>query len=840
MSTARKLLSGSALKFIALGLQVAFLMVLTPKMLQVLGVEAYGFWQAVLAVIGSFGVIELGISQAVTRFVSRALGRDDMADANRFISSSFAIFNILGLVVLVCVLALAAWAAFMQPNHTLCGDNPVYLRLYPIMLAAFGAQLAVSFPARVVTAIVKSHMRFDFIAIAMIARILFTNGLIGYMLFMLDLGLFVTLLYMTAAACVGFVIEYLILLRVALKSHPGLPLAPFRTDKDSMRSLAGYSAKSMAGKLAFYINFRVDSLLVATKLDQTAVTYYSIPQRLIVYFYDIMGAVLGNFVPIFSQYHGREEMDLLRQRFLEVMRISIVITTFVGASMAFYGGAFIEAWVGDQLPDHQRCYHLLLILLVPLTIDLIHIPAHGIFYATNRHHHLAWLGVVSAVLKLILAFALMGRMELEGLAWAHAISNFATTVITPVLACMCIALPAWRYILGVFLPTISKSLLVLGLYFILARSLLQPSFLSIGILAILQTAIYGPLAIFVLMGHAERELLDKALGRRLRLVERGEKLERFRKFLFIPVLLILGAVLLGFIGDFGYSRYVRSKLKTWEQSIERDADGVRKNCAAFTLRAADSAPAILMIHGFGDSANVWRLVAPELRQQGYHVRAMRLPGMAEPLARAQAYGLQDWRAALRTEIALLARADQQNARQILLVGHSTGAALALDYIHSEGNEHLAGLVLVCPAFAVSNVRSPLLPSETWYDLVRPYLTQTTALARPFGTDLLSGGEGPLVDEVIALPVFDAFFALLATNRAHPVTDGKPIHMMLSTQDEIVDNLPSQAWFDQYQGTKSRSQCSSSGHVVPLDGDWLQLANEIKKLARETMPTDSDQ
>lgn len=47
--------------------------------------------------------------------------------------------------------------------------------------------------------------------------------------------------------------------------------------------------------------------------------------------------------------------------------------------------------------------------------------------------------------------------------------------------------------------------------------------------------------------------------------------------------LIVGCVITGVMADFIYSRITLHRLKKWESRIERNAEGVRRGCAAFTM-----------------------------------------------------------------------------------------------------------------------------------------------------------------------------------------------------------------------------------------------------------------
>jgi alpha-beta hydrolase superfamily lysophospholipase len=118
------------------------------------------------------------------------------------------------------------------------------------------------------------------------------------------------------------------------------------------------------------------------------------------------------------------------------------------------------------------------------------------------------------------------------------------------------------------------------------------------------------------------------------------KLLRWRRWLRrLPRVLLIG-ILLWLAGDFGYSRYVAWRIAGWEKSIQRTNDGVLAGCEDFAM--GSGAEAVLLVHGINDSPAVWRRMAPELAAAGWHVRAMRLPGFAEPLAGYSAHSAEKW------------------------------------------------------------------------------------------------------------------------------------------------------------------------------------------------------
>jgi carboxylesterase len=83
--------------------------------------------------------------------------------------------------------------------------------------------------------------------------------------------------------------------------------------------------------------------------------------------------------------------------------------------------------------------------------------------------------------------------------------------------------------------------------------------------------------------------------------------------------------------------------------------------------------AALLVHGFPGTTADMRAAGESLHRAGWTVRGLLLPGFGPDMANMLAYTEQDWLAAVTTALAEL----QQTHRPVLLIGHSMGAALAM-------------------------------------------------------------------------------------------------------------------------------------------------------------------
>jgi len=114
--------------------------------------------------------------------------------------------------------------------------------------------------------------------------------------------------------------------------------------------------------------------------------------------------------------------------------------------------------------------------------------------------------------------------------------------------------------------------------------------------------------------------------------------------------------------------------------------------------------AALLLHGLTDSPYSMRAMAELFAARGWHVVALRLPGHGTAPSALTHVNWEDWAAAVRLAARHL-RAKTGPDVPLVLVGYSTGAALAVEYalavLQGEAQPRPAGLVLLSPAIGVS-------------------------------------------------------------------------------------------------------------------------------------------
>ena len=164
----------------------------------------------------------------------------------------------------------------------------------------------------------------------------------------------------------------------------------------------------------------------------------------------------------------------------------------------------------------------------------------------------------------------------------------------------------------------------------------------------------------------------------------------------------------------------RASISRWHADVARrlpvGASGIIPGAEPFTLpaRGRTDGPAVLMLHGFGDTPQTLRYLGGALHAAGWTVHVPLLPGHGRTLA---AYGESDaaaWLAHARDELAAL----RARHRDVAIVGLSMGGALAC--VLAAENPDVRALALLAPYLSMPTTIRRLARVHSVLRLVMPW------------------------------------------------------------------------------------------------------------------------
>ena len=275
------------------------------------------------------------------------------------------------------------------------------------------------------------------------------------------------------------------------------------------------------------------------------------------------------------------------------------------------------------------------------------------------------------------------------------------------------------------------------------------------------------------------------------------------------------------VGDFGYSCWVSQKIAAWESQQKYNAQNVRVGCEAYHRGAGEDA--VLLVHGFNDCPRLWDSYVEELVKQGYHCRAMRLPGFAMPNEEYAKATLEEWVEAVREE----AQALRESHGRVHLVAHSLGSAISLDCeLQHPGT--FDSMNLLAPLIAVSNARSPVLTTRQWQVVGRSLLIFTQSTYNPFPPDIKDPNAGDYPWRVPGTPRSVIAQTLQVSDKVRSLAGELklPIMIVASEQDLVVDYDEARTFYDQVKSKKLWMAANESGHLIPIDQQRSEIVQAL--------------
>ena len=398
----------------SLGVNILVGVFLSPFILHRLGDTAFGIWVLIFSITGYYGLFDLGIRSSVIRYVSTYSATDDISGLARLINTSLATYTAIGTLSIAVTLVGSFYV------DRLFRIPPEFLTTARWLLLIVGASVAVGFPTGVFGGILEGLQRFYWVNVTNLASTLVRAGLIvvalthGY-------GLITVALITVILPILGSIVRAIIVL-VILPIRFGWRYV----DHSAFREIANYSAISFVLMIAYKLRFKTDEIVIGTFLSVTAITYFSIGDRLLDYAAEVVSSLAQIFVPMSGQSHARGDKEHLRKILIAGNRACALIIFPITAVLIILGKSVIEAWVGARYVSAS--YPVLLTLVMPITFSLAQAASVRILYGMARHQAMAWVTLMESIANLILSIVLIGPFGIVGDAAGTAIPLLCTNL----------------------------------------------------------------------------------------------------------------------------------------------------------------------------------------------------------------------------------------------------------------------------------------------------------------------------------------------------------------------------------------------------------------------------
>ncbi|MHA1381622.1 MAG: lipopolysaccharide biosynthesis protein [Candidatus Helarchaeota archaeon] len=452
----------------ALGISVIVGFLLTPFIISHIGKTGYGIWVLIGSIIGYYGILDLGVTSAITRYVARYFGQKNYVAISETINTALVIFFIIGIVI-VCASFIIAKP--LSNFFDISINNSNEFRLALIIL---GISAAVGFPGNLFGAVLRAHENFVTFNVISGFIVLIRAGLI--ILFLSNgFGLLGVAYSHLISSIINVSLNYL----VCKLKFSYLKIKLNSVSWSVVGILFGFGAATTVGTIADIMRFNLDSFVIGKWVNVPSVAIYGIAALMVRYYlkFSYLGAQII-FIPRYSAIDGKGQRDYLRTLFLKSLSISSFLSFCVGTLIIIFGRQFILLWVGEEYLD---AVPVLFILTGAYAIALAQTPGISLVYALKKHYLFAAVSIVEGITNFLLSIYLASRYGIIGVAMGTAIPMFIVKLfVQPIYISRIIGISIKKY----FLQLVPSFCLSVGLIF-LKNFFTQVSLLDNGYISII-------------------------------------------------------------------------------------------------------------------------------------------------------------------------------------------------------------------------------------------------------------------------------------------------------------------------------------------------------------------
>jgi O-antigen/teichoic acid export membrane protein len=446
-----------------------------------LGVEQFGIYILVISLFGYYGILDLGIGQGLVKFISeRTANKEKLHEINSGINSAFSVMLLISLISSVLLFVFsAAISEFLNVGQQNIAATSALIKIVSLgfffsMLSSVFSSVLMGLQLYNLTSKVDAFNNITINVVSLAILYLFTGS-----------GLKELVALNAFISFVTFVI-YLVLVN---KQFAGLQIK-LHININFLKQFFKFSIHIFLSKLSnLYANYIV-KFIIGIFAGPAAVTYFTVPSKLIGAFGGILSSAAGTLMPYISVLKSKEQDEMIKEMTILISFIFSTISIPVSLFITIFSKPILEVWMGPAFANES--WVILSIMCASSTIASFSTIPNLVILGTGSSKLLGYFSVLTVILYSILLPLLTKFYLLVGAAAALLITSLVLVSIVIQKTTSYLNISMKTYLTNVFLfHTIPLSVFViLGCFVVNLDVILFPIKLSIGIMLTLLYYLY--------------------------------------------------------------------------------------------------------------------------------------------------------------------------------------------------------------------------------------------------------------------------------------------------------------------------------------------------------------
>lgn len=385
-------------------LQILIFVLLTPFIVAQVGKEDFGLWSLIQATIGLLGLMDMGFSTSVVKYVAEARGSENRQRVGDLTATFFWQYTALGLLTLVLTLAVTPFLP------SLLGVAPEKARTAQIVFLLIGLRAAQGLPLGLFAGILVGFQK------QLLSNVTRVVGTASYgLLAWWALTVSPTIETLSWVSLGTGLFANLLSLHFCFSGADGMSLSPWRFRWSLLQEISTFSLWYFLIQVSLLIATRVDTIVINAAMPLTAVAVYTVAIRVVERAQGLCKQLTNTLTPVIAELKGAGEEKNIRAVFLKGSMLAVAAAAPMLVGLAWLAEELAVTWMG---PDFRESALPCRLLLAAAMVSILHSNTENVLSMTGHQKFLALASIGGQFLNLGLTIALVHPLGLAGVAGA--------------------------------------------------------------------------------------------------------------------------------------------------------------------------------------------------------------------------------------------------------------------------------------------------------------------------------------------------------------------------------------------------------------------------------------
>jgi len=411
----RRFLVGMTTGYLAIFINIAYTLASIPLALHYLGKEEFGLWALSQQIAGYLILLDLGLSNAISRFFSNWKDNVESAEYKELFGTSFAVYIVQGILIAVMGLVfsiIAPWLFHIPESLAI-----VFQKVLIIITSLSGFSVA----CRGISGPIWAFQRLDVANASMVFNLISSFGML-WLGFHWGWGIYSLAVAIVPAAIISPFAMYIFCRNAGYypkakmlgRPNEALFWKLFHFGKDTMLI-------SLGQQLVNASQIMVVSRLIGLEMAAT----FAVGTKIFALGQQFVGKVLESASPALTEIYVRGELELFRCRYWKMIEISGALAAIGGAGLILGNQSLISVWTDRMIHWPMMCDVLLGFLLVATSLSRC---LTGLFGMIGNNRPIRFIYLVEGGCFLTAAYFGAIKFGLLGVIAASLAAHFVVTL----------------------------------------------------------------------------------------------------------------------------------------------------------------------------------------------------------------------------------------------------------------------------------------------------------------------------------------------------------------------------------------------------------------------------